>query len=1482
MARSSFIPSLLHTRRRLTLLLILLAWFVPSAPVWSQTDYFLRHLGREEGLTQGHVYSIIRDRQGFIWFTTRDGLHRYDGTQTRVFRHDPTNPHSLAGNYVYDLYEDRQGFIWISTRSEGLDRLDPLTGRFSHFRHRPGQPDGPSDDTVRKIAGNDRHLWMIMGKRLSRMDLSNQRFDHFLSDLNLSDVRQEVRDFAIEPTGSVLFLNRIGLYRLEPDQVPARVTLLAAADELMAANCLYRDRRGGIWAGGDLGLYRLEGEHFLKVWPETGLDTVEAIAELDSGELLLAGGLGLYLFEPSSGSLKRSWHHDPESPETLSAPAIKSLLVDQDLIWVGTYGGGLDLLVPTVFGRFPRLGNMAQVSFITPDHKGGFWMSVANLGLLHYRAQDWRQGAAPPAHYPEFANDWMGGLWVDSQGRVWIATGEGLKLLDPASGQVNVYLPQPYRNFGIASKENYCLRADSLGNLWIGHEAASGISVLIDAGNVTGAGRFWKSQHNPKDPKSLALGEVTCMYNRADKPDGFLWLGTDHGAVQRIFIGDSEEFEADGSGVFDTIVGPSEGFRLNLAIFEDSKGLVWLGTGDGLVCVDPVTKAQRVFHVRDGLSSNVVNAIEEGPDGKLWLGTANGLSSFDRAHGRFTNSSRRDSMAVAEECSWHDTDGRLFFGGQGGIIHFDPREIREDRFPPPVAITGMTVDGQARAMVPRPGQTLSFRHDNRVLEFQFAVLDYRAPLENRSAWRVPGFIDDWQALQASRQAVLTRLPPGDYSLEVKGATLNGPWSEPLTFPLHMPQSPWLTWWAKAFYLLALLSALLLWQRAQALKLRREREVVARLRHIDQIKDDILANTSHELRTPLNGIIGLSQAMLDGVAGQLSDKAKASLRMIATSGRRLSALVNDILDYAKIKAGHQGLRLRAVDLGVLAEVCASLIEPSARGKDVALINEVATDLPPVYADEDRLQQILLNLLGNAVKFTEQGQVRLFATQEGEMVRVAVEDSGIGIEPQRLDRIFESFEQGDESISRTYGGTGLGLAITKELIERHGGDIGVRSTLGQGSLFEFTLPLAPAEAIAAESAAVDQALAGQETEAEPWALDLAPRGEGPCILVVEDEPINLQVLHDQLSSEGYRLLSAPDGETALKLIDGSEPVQLVLLDIMMPRMSGYQVCTQIRKRHPVHELPVIFLSAKDQLKDLVEGFDRGGNDYLRKPVEKTELLARVRMHLEIRARHHDLVDAHRRLAREDRMAALGLLSAGLAHEIKNPVSYTRVGAQNLQYSLREFRDFLLELADSEPEVTEVLESRFQDLNAQLDVQLEGCERIREIVANFGSHAREMDREVSRVDVTEGLRSTVDLVRYGFKDSVRFSCEIAEPLEIETRRGEFNQVFLNLAVNACQAIHQKRTEQSIRDLGNLHIKAFRTSDQGVIVFEDDGPGMSAEVKARIFEPFFTTKSAEEGTGLGLALVKDIVHRHQGLLEVQSALGKGTTFRLSFPLAG
>ena len=644
---------------------------------------------------------------------------------------------------------------------------------------------------------------------------------------------------------------------------------------------------------------------------------------------------------------------------------------------------------------------------------------------------------------------------------------------------------------------------------------------------------------------------------------------------------------------------------------------------------------------------------------------------------------------------------------------------------------------------------------------------------------------------------------------------------------------------------------------------------------NEAKNQIMANTSHELRTPLHGIINLADLIRIGASGPVSPQAVQDLEMIINSASRLNSLVNDILDFSKLQKQQLEIQHKPVDLFQVTENSLALLKPLHREKPIDLQNELTEDLPLVDGDEDRIQQILFNLLGNALKFTESGEVRLSAVVQDGWVEVAVADTGIGIPQDKQERIFDAFEQGDASTERTHGGTGLGLSVAKQLIELHGGRIWLESVVGQGSVFRFTLPCSSAseqerkEPVVSKKTNTTKALpvaaaapvVEEERGSEPNVDLLVDDPSDITILVVDDEPINRQVLRNQLEMVGYRVEVAIDGLQGLKLLEKLNP-QVILLDVMMPRLSGYQTCYRIRQKYSASELPIILLTAKDQPEDTVRGFQHGANDYLTKPFSREELLVRVRFHLqlsnatsEIFRMMDDLRSMQNQLIQSAKLAAVGEMTSGIAHELKTPLSGISTILNGVELARRMGQEIDMEATFS-----------------RIGLLIERCSIIIEHMRNYSRRTEETHGHNQIIN--QLLENTLLLVEPQLKRiGAELKLELARNLPfVRGNDVQLEQVFINLCNNACDAMEHSGERV-------FTVQSVAEGDEVVVRLIDTGIGMSPEVQERVFESFFTTKSTDKGTGLGMSISQNIIEQHSGKILFKSELGQGSTFEVRLP---
>ena len=1038
---------------------------------------------------------------------------------------------------------------------------------------------------------------------------------------------------------------------------------------------IYQDHEGYIWLGSDGGgLNRLNPANgVIKHYAPDPTDSTSLshyqvldIVEDENNNLWVATEGGLNLFDRDTQTFSK-FVHNPNIRSSLSSTVTRTLYVDNNNdLWIGNFPTGINFLDTSnmVFETYradpnnPNTLSHSSVLSIEEDQEGKLWIGTDGGGLNVFNRK-----TGEFDHYTHDSKDPDGlsagavlSVERDMDGTFWLGTWRGgVNHFYPKAEKFKVYTTHPTEAGHISNENVWSILSDSRENLWL----------ATIGGGLNRFNRATDTFSNYRRQKGLIFEVVWCIYEDRKRR---IWIGTGEGLAR--YDRELDEFtfyRAESSNP------KSLSFNVVLDIAEDSDGRLWVATrGGGLnLLVDEKTGVFSHFTEQDGLPSDVVNSIESDAQGNFWIGSSKGLTRFNPRTKELIHYNEKNGLQGNQfniGSSMRLASGEMVFGGTNGFTLFDPVNLKLNDYVPPVKIVDFQIFNRPvpvgedssvlqKAITETDKITLEYFHS--VFSFSFTALSYRSPDSNQFAYIMEGFEEDWNYVGVDRRiATYTNLNPGTYTFRVKAANNQGLWNEKGTSIVVQILPPWWkTWWAYTIYSLIILGLLWAFVHAQHKKVLNERKINKRLQQLDKLKDEFLANTSHELRTPLNGIIGLAESLVDGVGGTQSDISRSNLEMIISSGKRLERLVNTILDFAKLKEHSLTLHSRPLDMHALTQVVIALSQPSLAGKGLDILNGISKNVPLVNADEDRVQQIMYNILGNAIKFTKEGKITISASVRDDFLEVSIRDTGIGISKDELPHIFESFQQVEGSAERTYSGTGLGLAVTRQLVELHGGEITVESEQGQGSRFRFTLPLAdeseildaeaePSNLETAVSAAQLQdiysasyaAAATYATAASTSSTDTDEQAKSGNykdhshfhILIVDDEPVNRQVLMNHLKLQEYHVTPAASGREALEIIN-NQKVDLMLLDIMMPNLSGYDVCKSVRQKFSSHELPIIFLTAKTQINDLVTGFSIGSNDFLTKPVSRDELLARVNTHLQLLEITRDLeMKVHERTA------------------------------------------------------------------------------------------------------------------------------------------------------------------------------------------------------------------------------------------------------------
>lgn len=1522
-------------------LLALLLLLVPLEFALGSEEVRFTHYSTREGLSHSSVCALLQDDDGFLWAGTLAGLNRFDGYNFKVFKQDSKDPFSLSDNYVRSLVKDSKGRIWVGT-SEGLDLYDAKHEHFVHYSgvRNTGLPAGVIHASFVDRSSN---LWVGTDTGLYRYLAGQDRFQ----TTKLGKEPDLIRAISQDQRGNLWLGTPSCLihYNLNTFKVTRYSTANGLPD--FGISNLLPDGAGGMWIGTLKGLARyLPGSKSFQVYQNHSDPDSLASSEIKvlfqdpvKGLWVGTGTGGLDLYNQKAGKFI---HHvyNPNNPKSLSNNNVLALMQDRlGILWIGT-DAGLNKYNPdgerfgyrgALFDETPQPGYQ-DVRSLCVDAAGELWLGTYGNGLTRYAKQQFSHYRHDPNDVNSLSGDIVWMVREDRSGHLWVGTDSGLNLMDPARESFVQIDPVSAKTDRLKQTTVYSFLEPALGDCWFGSQTG----LYRYQGPDQDVQEFL---HQVENPDSLSSSNIWSLA-KGDK--GRLWVGTGTAGLNDFDpeTGRARRFVKDSDNAF------SLSNDLVYCLLSDPQaGSLWVGTHAGLNYHHRDNPGHFVsFHEKEGLPNATICGILADDVGYLWISTKRGLVRFDPKQNRFKPYFSNDGLQsdeFNENASFVSQNGQMYLGGVSGINVFRPELILEDKQPPTVHFTKFFLfnnEALSQKRDPSSPLTAAVMHVPQIvleshynmLSLEFTGIQLASPERNSFSYRLDGHDQDWIPTTADKRfATYTSLAPGQYLFRVKAANKDHYWGEESTLRLIIKPPLWRSWWAKMLYVLGLLGLLYGYAILIRGKLKKEQELVKQLRksaekdpaiaaqlgvitqrlsEIDRLKDEFLTNTSHELRTPLNGIIGLAETLLEEMPPGISH-GRTHLELIVSSGRRLATLVNDILDFSQLKSGSLNLDRVAADAHSLAEAVVSLLLPLAERNGQYIENKVPQEFPLIDVDEGRFQQILYNLLGNSLKFTGEGRVTLSAHAKKGWAEFCLSDAGPGIPSAKLARIFESFEQGDGSDERVYNGSGLGLAITQRLVVLHNGSIDIESKEDSGTLVIFSLPFAPSE----QGKDLEQQRAEAKLRSDrhqelrltgnpfpPLEIVGLPVGRGTHVLVVDDEPINRRILVSLLMADKFRVTEAEDGPTALGLIEMHSNIDIVLLDIMMPGMSGYDVCRKIRETQSVHELPVIMLTAKNQKEDLVHGFESGANDYLVKPISRPELMSRVRTHLsllhtnrhleeqvsqrtkDLLSKNEEIVRTQQQLVMQEKMVSLGILTAGISHEINNPTNFVFAGGQNLRADLAKFADFLFEVAEDEADQAIMLDfkRRLDELNQHVHVIMEGATRIRGIVRDLHTFSRKDEAESKTVILEENIKSTVNLVSAKFQDNVQFLFEFSDPLETYCKPAELNQVFMNLIVNSCQAIEKKQDNGQAKRVGTVVVRTRRQHEVGIIEFQDDGCGIASEVVDHIFEPFFTTKEVGEGTGLGLSISYRIVKEHGGELLVFSTQGEGATFRLILPM--
>ena len=1213
-------------------------------------EYKFTRLDVNQGLSHNQINCFLRDRKGFLWTGTMSGLNRFDGYSFKVFSNSAQDSTSLVDNYVNKLFEDPDGRMWVTTYF-GVCVYNPDKINFDRNPNRLLRSYGIPEGTISDIVNDHRGSYWFIHQSSGLYRYDSVKREAFQVRYKKDDIVSSV--VVNKTTGNIWIIYRSGtLEELDSKKYSVIYTntdlLRPHTQEFLDYN-LRLDHDGDLWifvANANLGVFYLNAsDRSIKQFNQRSAtlrlnsDIVRNLAVAKNGLIWVAtdhGGVNLID--------KESWTvqyllNDPGDDKSLSQNSINALYIDNaDIVWIGTFKKGINYyhhhltkfrLYNHLFTN-PKSLPYDDVNALAEDRNGNLWIGTNGGGLIVFdrQANTFKRYMHDPKNSNSLGNNVIVSLLIDFQEKLWIGTYFGG--LDSFDGRTFTHYRSNQADPGSISDDNvWSIMEDENHNLWIG--------TLVGGLNLYQ--RDEKKFKRFYSADGVFTGYVPVLMEDDEKN---IWVGTGFGISWR---------KKDENKFSHILASNADGGLSNnsiTAMHQDSRGLIWVGTQDGLNAYDKKTKSFRVFRIEEGLPHNSILSILEDEKSNLWVSTPNGISNIiidseQSSHQlklKFKNYDELDGLQGKQfnhRSALRTREGELLFGGPNGFNLFKPDNIVFNENKPPVVLldlqifnnsvgVGEKIDGKVileRSITETKDITL--KHNENVFSIEFTALSFFHPVKNQYKYKLEGFNKDWlHADGDSRKVTYTNLDPGEYVFRVIASNNDGVWNEDgVSLKIAVLPPFWKTKLAMVLYLAVILGALMLTRQVilqrERMKVRveQEREEAHRIHELDMLKLKFFTNVSHEFRTPLTLILTPLEKLLKH---SKEPAEKGHLQLIYRNARRLLNLVNQLLDFRKMEVQEIKLNPTTGDIIHFARDVAYSFSDLSEKKNIQFAFNCNVENLETVFDHNKLERILFNLISNAFKFTPEGgkvwvDITALAENTGRWLQIKVRDTGIGIPEDKKDLIFERFFQNDTPGSMVNQGSGIGLSITKEFVRIHGGTIAVESELEKGSSFIIMLPVREIGNDHKEEASIEE-----EDEA---ALNLASSVNNqshtgkrkPILLLVEDNEDFRFYLKDNLRLR-YHVIEAQNGKDGWVKATTQIP-DLIVSDVMMPEMNGIDLCRKIRSDARTSHIPFILLTARAADEQMKEGFEIGADDYVTKPFSFEILQSRIKNLLARRA-------------------------------------------------------------------------------------------------------------------------------------------------------------------------------------------------------------------------------------------------------------------------
>lgn len=1173
-----------------------------------EEHYYFKNLSIRNGLSQNTVNAILQDRKGFMWLGTKDGLNRYDGLSFRKFKHDAANPRSIGNSFITSLYEDFNGNIWVGTDA-GVYIYYPEKEAFEEF-------DCQSLEKTRI----ERSVSMIAGDKQGRVWIAVEAQGMFCYDARqkllrnypLSEISSNIKCFTFDSGGTLwlgfygdgLYYSKDNLATVHPYGSPEDgkrefeggvITKIVQGNY----NCLYI---GSVKEGvSELNLTSGQVRNLLAIDESGESIFCRDLLPYSDNELWIGTESGIYIYNLRTAQFihLRASLYDSYS---LSDNAIYALYKDREEgLWIGSYFGGVDYYPRqyTYFAKYyPKniansLHGKRVREFCRADD-GTLWIGTEDGGLNHFNPKTKEFHFFEPS--AGFTN--IHGLCMDGS-HLWVGTfSKGLRVIDTRTGVVLRTYTEGHTPHSLNDNSIFSICRTSAGEIYLG--------------TLFGLLRYNRTQDSFDCIPEL---NGKFVYDIKEDSYGNLWLATYANGAYCYDV----SVRRWKNYVFDAEDEKSLPYDKVLSVFEDSYRQIWLTTQGGGFCLfHPDTETFTRYGLKDGLPNDVVYQIVEDDDRFLWLTTNNGLVRFDPKTMEMKVFSTANGLPTNQfnyRSGFKDEAGNIYLGSINGFVAFDPRTFAENRQVPAVAITDFLLfnkevsvgetDSPLKSSITFSDKVV-LTADQNSFSFRIAALSYQAPRMNKLMYKLEGFDEGWLTIGESPLVTYSNLGYGDYVFKVKASNSDGVWNEQET-SLHLSILPpfYLSGWAYCFYVLffmgCLVCVIFYFKRRNYRKQHRQMEMLEqeKEREVYHAKIDFFTNVAHEIRTPLTLIKGPLENII--LKKEVDSETKEDLYIMKQNTERLLNLTNQLLDFRKTET--RGFRLNFTECDVVAVLRETYLRFTslAKQKGLDFILELPQECFMADVNQEALTKIISNLLNNGVKYAST-YLRIFLETDEKVFHIRTFNDGEMIPDTMKEEIFKPFVRLDKEDEVTTG-TGIGLALSRSLAELHQGSLMMEKG-EEVNCFCLTLPVNQDSTITLSAENVSQV----EENSCGWEQEETDTKEKkPMILVVEDNPDMLAFIRKQLTTE-YSVLTAMNGIEALAVLD-NHYVNLVVSDVMMPQMDGFELCKTIKSDLSYSHIPVVLLTAKTNIQSKIEGLELGADAYIEKPFSVEYLLANI---------------------------------------------------------------------------------------------------------------------------------------------------------------------------------------------------------------------------------------------------------------------------------